>query len=236
MSPMSFPRRRAAALAAAACLSAALAGCQTGPDSPVASYPVDVRDRHPIVLANAPRVLDVFVDDRRGFSDRERRDLAAFLSEYRQKGLGPLTVQVPAGSDGVPGARATLGRIREAAGGQVRMSSYRPADPSVASAFRLTFRSLQAKVGTECGQWPQDLGVGDYEFSEANQPYYNFGCAVRSGFAAQVADPVDLVRGRQMTPPDTVRRMGNIDKLRQGTDPSTTYKTESMSVKSGVGQ
>jgi pilus assembly protein CpaD len=54
--------------------------------------------------------------------------------------------------------------------------------------------------------------------------------------ASQVADPVDLVRGRQETPPDTVRRTKVIDAVRQGQDPSTQYRQEGTSINQSVGK
>lgn len=229
--------RPAAIIAAMVALAPALAGCNTHRAEATGSvYPTDFRDRHPIVLAHAPRVLDVFVEGTRGFDERERADVAAFIAEYRRYGNGPIAAQVPAGTKLEGATRTALGRIRATAGGRLAVSSYIPDDPKIASPIRLSFHRLQARVAGTCGLWPQDLGVEDYQFNESNKPYWNLGCASQSNFAAQIADPVDLVRGRQTTPPDTGRRMQNIEKLRQGQDPSTTYKTDGTSVRSGVGQ
>ncbi len=225
---------RASALVALGALSAALAGCQSGREVTGSTYPTDVRDRHPIVLANGSRVLDIFADAPRGFSERERQDLAGFVAEYRRYGQGPLIAQVPTGTANPSAARAVFERVRSTVGVRMAVSGYQPADPALASPVRLSFQRLQAKVGSTCGLWPQDLGVADGEFSNANQPYWNHGCATQSNFANQIADPVDLVRGREMTPPDTGRRMNNIDKLRQAQDPSTTYKEEGASVRQGI--
>jgi pilus assembly protein CpaD len=229
--------RPVALLAAMAALAPALAGCNSRTaDATGSLYPSDFRDRHPIVLGHAPRVLDVFVEGSSGFSERERADVAAFLAEYRRSGNGPIVAQVPTGTKLGGATRTALGRLQAAAGGRMAVSSYVPEDPSIASPIRLSFHRLQARVASTCGLWPQDMGVEDYQFNEANKPYWNLGCASQSNFAAQIADPVDLVRGRQPTPPDTGRRMQNIEKLRQGQDPSTTYKADGTSVKSGVGQ
>ena len=50
------------------------------------------------------------------------------------------------------------------------------------------------------------------------------------------ADPVDLVRGRHETPPDTGRRMYNFGQIRQGQDPTTQYKQQQTTVQSSVSQ
>ncbi len=229
-------RRRAMLLATLGALAPALAGCVSDAETTGSAYPYDYRDRHPIVLARGARILDVFIDTRSGFDERERQDVAAFVEEFRRYGTGTLTAQVPTGTAQAAGTRLALSRIKEAAGGRISVTGYRPADPAVASPIRLSFGRLQAKVGSQCGLWPQDLGVADYEFNQSNQPYWNLGCAMQSNFATQIADPVDLVRGRQQTPPDTARRMYNIDKIRSASDPTTQYKNEGGSVRSAVGQ
>jgi type IV pilus biogenesis protein CpaD/CtpE len=76
-------------LAAVAALGSSLAACAdrvvTGP-----TYPVDVRERHPIVLADAPRTLDVFVNSATGLDSRQRDDVRAFAGEYRRYGQGQI--------------------------------------------------------------------------------------------------------------------------------------------------
>lgn len=227
--------RPIAALLLAALLPA-LGACQTGGDVTGSIYPQDHHDRHPIVLRDGARVLDVFVGGPSGLVTREREDVTSFLAEYRQFGTGALVVQVPAGAGANPSTQRALATIRAAAGGRAAIRSYEPGDPSVASPIRLTFRRLEAKVTSTCGLWPQDLGVSDSSFGSRNEQYWNFGCAYQSNLASQVADPVDLVRGRAETPPDTGRRMYNFGQIRQGQDPSTAYKQQDSSVKQGVGQ
>ena len=41
-----------------------------------------------------------------------------------------------------------------------------------------------------------------------NRNYYNFGCATQQNLAAMVANPLDLLYPRGMTPPDATRRVG----------------------------
>lgn len=229
--------RRAAPLAALLAVAApALGGCVGAAETTGSTFPSDFRDRHPIVIADLPRTLDVFVEGRSGFDARQRQDLAAYLAEYRRLGSGALVAQVPVGTENSGDTRAALARIRSAAGGRIATARYEPADLSVAAPIRLTFHKLGATVGSTCGLWPEDMGVSDGLSSNSNRPYWNHGCAMQSNFAAQIADPVDLVRGRQETRPDTGRRMYNIDRLRQGGDPSTQYNQQGQSVRSGVSQ
>jgi pilus assembly protein CpaD len=218
-----------------------LAAC--GADRAVtgSTYPHDYRQRHPIVLAEGPRTLDVFVNAAHGLDPRQREDVVAFAVEYRRYGQGPLVAQVPAGSGAEIASHRTLAAIREtleaggAPGGALVISTYLVADPRAASAIRLSFPRLKARVASRCGLWPQDLGVSDTKFNSRNEPYWNHGCAVRSNMAAQIADPVDLVRGRTETPPDTIRRTKVIDAIRQQQDPSTQYRQEGTKINKSVG-
>jgi pilus assembly protein CpaD len=219
-------RRLAWPILVLAALTPALGGCFADREVTGSVYPTDVRDRHPITLTDAPQSLDIFVQGTNGIDPRQTADLRVFMAEYRRYGQGSLVAQVPASAANAAGTRQALAAIRESAGGQLSVSSYRPVNLAVASPIRLSFVRLQAKVTDRCGMWPQDLGVTDTKFDWSNRPYWNFGCAMQSNVAAQTADPLDLVRGRSEVPPDTIRRMGNIDKLRQATDPSTNYRQD----------
>jgi pilus assembly protein CpaD len=106
------------------------------------------------------------------------------------------------------------------------VSTYRPSDPTIASPIRLSFAALKAKVASTCGLWPQDLGVSDPGFNMRNEPYWNLGCATQANMAAQVADPVDLVRGRQEGLADATRRAKDVENIRQGKDPSTQFRQD----------
>ncbi len=113
---------------------------------------------------------------------------------------------------------------------------YPVAAPTLAAPIRLSFERMQAKVAGACGTWPQDIGVSDYGVDNSNKPYWNFGCSTQATLAAQVADPVDLVRGRQEGRIDTVRRIRDVGQLRDGKDPSTQWRQDGQnSVKAQVG-
>jgi pilus assembly protein CpaD len=228
-------RRRALGIALLAGLAPALGGCFTDRAVTGSVYPHDYRERHPIALVDTARSLDLFAVGANGLDYRQANDLRAFLNEYRRFG-GTIAVQIPVGTDEIGATREVVAAIRESAGARLAMSTYHPMNRAVASPIRLSFQRLQAKVSDRCGLWPQDLGVSDAAFNLKNEPYWNFGCSVQANVAAQVADPVDLVRGRQETPPDTAKRMQNIGKLRSGSDPSTRYRQDGENkINSAVG-
>jgi pilus assembly protein CpaD len=229
------PTRRPTArlpLFACAALASAVAGC-AAPDRVVtgSTFPHDYRQRHPIVLSEGPKTLDVFVNGH-GLDARQRQDVRAFAAEYRRFGRGGIVAQVPAGSRQDIAAHHTLDAIRAALaeggvlGGYVSVATYPVIDPVAAAPIRLVFQRLQAKVASVCGQWPKDLGVSDAHLDGQNEAYWNLGCALQSNVATQIDDPVDLVRGRTESRPDTVRRSRDIDEIRKGKDPSTTYRQD----------
>ncbi|AWB21340.1 pilus assembly protein CpaD [Methylobacterium currus] len=225
--------------------SASLAACAADRRLTTGStYPMTVPERHPIVLSDSPRNLDVFVTGTGHIDPRQADDVDAFLTEYRRYGRGVLVLEVPRGSQ-VPGGAVerTLARVRARAvawgvgAREIVVAPYPVANVAVSAPVRLSFQRMQAKVAGACGLWPQDLGVTNAGFNARNESYWNFGCATQSNLASQIADPVDLVRGRQEGRIDTVTRTQDLTDLRTGKDPSTTWKQDGRaSVKNQVGQ
>ena len=222
-------------------IAAALAACQADRVVTGSTTPLDYRHRHPIVLADGARTLDVFVVGHAGLDARQYEDLKAFTAEYRRKGKGAILAQVPAGTGNDAAARHTMARIRDVLGeagvpaSYVAVTSYPVADPFVAAPIRLSFNHLTARVNSTCGTWPRDLGVSDLGHGVTNESYWNLGCAMQSNVAAQVADPVDLVRGRPEGRPDSIRRGKVIEAVREGKDPSTEYRQDGIKINQAVG-
>ncbi|MCE4225189.1 CpaD family pilus assembly lipoprotein [Methylobacterium sp. C25] len=234
------------ALAVLVLLTGSLAACKSDRvDQTGSIYPHDVRVRHPFVLAEGTTKLDIFPSGPGHLDPRQAADLDAFLLEYRRYGRGSLAIDMPRGASSAATAAAerTGAAVRRAAAenglpnGVIVVASYAAADPGLASPVRLSFQQMEAKVASACGLWPQDLGVSSPVSNLRNEPSWNLGCATRSNIAAQIADPVDLVRGRPEGRIDTVRRTQVIDKLRQGNDPSTKWNQDGKNeVKSNVSQ
>lgn len=231
-------------LAALAALAGLLGACQSrAPLTTGSLYPHDYRARHPIALAEGRRSLDVFVTGTGHLDPRQADDIDAFLLEFRRYGRGTLVLDVPSGVAPAMGAAvertgAAIRRMGARAGlgtGQLVVTGYAVASPGLAAPLRLSFQRMEAKVVGPCGVWPQDLGAGDPAFSGRNEPYWNLGCATQSNIAAQVADPIDLVRGRTEGRIDTIRRTTNIEKMRNGNDPSIPWRQDGKtSVKTQV--
>jgi pilus assembly protein CpaD len=200
----------------------------------------DYRERHPIVLGEGWRTLDLFVTGSADLDPRQREDLRAFFSEYRTHGQGIIVARVPSGSRSDAAAHYAMARINEAlaqAGlsGRLSVSSYPVVDPHLAAPIRLSFTRLTARVTSPCGAWPRDLGVSDPRDTMKNGTYWNLGCAMQSNVAAQIADPVDLVRGRTEGRADSIRRGKVIEAVREGKDPSTEYRQDGTKINEAVG-
>lgn len=236
-----LPSRKFVALAL---LAASLGACRSDRvDTTGSLYPYDVRTRHPYVLTDGTRTLDIFPTGPGHLDPRQAADIDAFLLEFRRYGRGTLALDIPRAAS--PGMGAAIERTasairRQAAqsglpGGAVAVASYAIGDPSLAAPLRLSFQRMEAKVASACGLWPRDLGTADYASSVRNEPSWNLGCATRSNFAAQVADPIDLVRAREEGRIDTARRSHVINELRAGKDPSTEWRQDGKnSVKDAV--
>ena len=80
------------------CLLLPLAGCGTTERMVVSSIPQDdYRVRHPIVLAERPRTLEILVEPETGrFDRRSAAQLREFAGLYRKFGRGPITIMPPA--------------------------------------------------------------------------------------------------------------------------------------------
>jgi pilus assembly protein CpaD len=241
MSPQPRSGSTAARIVTIAALASTLAACAADRVVTGSTPPADYRERHPIVLAEGARTLDLFIHNPGGLDARQRDDLRTFAAEYRRYGQAAIMAQVPAGTRNDAAAHATMAHVTEllrAAGvpaGYLAVTTYPVPDPVIAAPIRLTFTRLTAKVASQCGTWPQDLGISDFRHHTSNQSYWNLGCAMQANVAAQIADPIDLVRGRTEGRPDSIRRGKVIDAIREGKDPSTQYRQEGTKINQAVG-
>jgi pilus assembly protein CpaD len=217
-------------------VAALVSGCANADRISTASISMDdYRQRHPIVLAEQARRLDLFpAPEISGLDSRSTTQVVEFGTLYRDSGQGPIRVFIPALGRAAP-SRATIEAIRLALaqGGAVaplEISSYPVVNRDLASPVRLSFVGLKARVADPCGQWPSDLGSGSSTQGWENKQYWNYGCSYQNMLAEQVADPRDLVAPRGEDPADTVMRSRPISEMRKGNDPSTQWKTQNTSI------
>lgn len=210
-----------------------LAGCSTFKPTQKAFAPDEYDLRHPIRLAENVRHLDVFTNGPK-LDRRQHQDVIGFAREYASQGRGGITIAVPQGS-----GHHDLAAIRQAlsaggASGHMQVTPYSADHTMGAAPVRLSFRKLEARVSSQCGQWPADLaGAKDLETWQ-NRPYHNLGCSYQSMIAAQVADPLDLVRPRLEGPIDVAKRTKDIEALRKSEDPSTKWAKDDAKIEDGA--
>jgi pilus assembly protein CpaD len=228
--------RRPGAKALALVLMAPLCACGVNRTLPPPIVTSDYHDRHPVVLADAPHMIDVFPPamGRRLDSETAGR-IRDFVSRYHRFGHGQVTVLAPVGGPSAEAARVGVGEVRRAlatagARGNIFVGTYPVSDPSLAAPIRMSFQSIKAKVAGRCGEWPADLASGSSMEGWENKTYWNFGCASQSTLSAQVADPRDLVTPRGESASDVEMRMRAIGRVRRGEDPITDWHTKATSI------
>lgn len=213
---------------------APLCGC--GLDRTQASSIVeeDYRVRHPLVLTHEDITLDIFPEGPT-LDQNSRARIKEFYARYKNLGEGPITLLLPQGTVHDEMALRSIDAIRknlvaDGLTGPINVGVYPAPDAALASPVRLSFVGLKAKVESRCGQWPDDLASGAFGDGWENHPYWNQGCAYQSAFAAQVADPRDLVSPRAEEPSDAVTRTRAITQIRQGADPTTKWATQGSNI------
>jgi pilus assembly protein CpaD len=195
-----------------------------------ASIPNDYRHRHPIVIRESNRSVDIFVGTGRGgLSAVQRADVAGLAQDWMREGTGTIIVEIPVNT---PNARTATDSYREVrsilVGGGVPargivVRSYHPQDPRQFATIRLSYPKIAADAGP-CGLWPDDLGPSpeNKDYSE-NKPYYNLGCAQQHNLAAMIDNPSDLVQPRPEAPAYTARRSMAFERFRKGEATTTAY-------------
>jgi pilus assembly protein CpaD len=199
---------------------------------------IDWHDAHPITLIEGERTIDIFAaGGANSVGIRQEADIRAFAAEYKRSGHGPLYLAVPQGNRLAASSVAAIRQALIEGGVSPSHATYPTAGGQGSVApVKLTFARLEAKVASRCGLWPSDLnGNGGTLDSWSNRPYENYGCATQQLLAAQVADPLDLVRGRPETPGDPMRRANVVLVYRQGQPTAVQYPDTAAKINTAVG-
>ena len=190
-----------------ACLACVLmaGSCAAPVDDP--NVWADGTRNHPVDVQ--PTMRTMLVSYAGGVGPQDETRMEGFVQDYLAHGNGAIAISVPPGTDsqaaiqyfgekladlGVPRARIMVG-TRAMSDGDARVE--------------LGYIGYGASTGP-CGDWSDNLG-----FTAPNLPPPDFGCANQHNLAAQIADPRDLLRPRDMTPADATRRttvMGHYEK------------------------
>lgn len=196
-------------LIATAVLAALLAGCANQDKGlTVGSVPDDYRARHPIMISDKDLILDLPVGNFPTRMTRQAKDtISGFARDYMKSSATQILVLHPLGASNShkAGQYANLVANAVASSGvprsQISVSSYETETQGGAAPVKLVYTALAASTGP-CGVWSQDIMSN----SHANTNYENFGCATQNNLAAQIANPLDLISPRSMSPIDATRR------------------------------
>ena len=214
-------------LMAACSIATTLAGCYQTEVAQV-EYPVDTRQRHPIVVREGVQNVEVLIGrNRGGLTPSQRADVLAFAQAWRREAGSGIIIDMPRGgptnhaaTDATREIRSILAAIGVPSNA-IYVRHYRPTRFALAS-IKLNYSRLVAEAGP-CGQWPADLGPSfNWGYNE-NRPYWNLGCANQRNLASMVDNPADLIQPRGETPPYSPRRSIAIDHYTKGQNPSGTY-------------
>src|SRR5437763_2653584 len=116
--------------------AAALGACTTTQEETTASIPNDYRLRHPIVIQEADKTVEVLVGNRRGgLTASQRADVTAFAQSWLHEGTGGIAIDLPTATPNAYAATQTLHEIQSifvAVGVPphgIKVREYRPTDP-----------------------------------------------------------------------------------------------------------
>ena len=234
-------RGQAVRLAAIVLLAMTLAGCYAARET-VDIVPTDYRQRHPIVVQERSRTVEIFVGaNRGGLTPAQRADVLAFARAWTREATGGVVIDVPIGTTNERAAVESSHEIQSilsAAGlspAGMAVRPYRPSDPARLATIRLNYPRMAGEAGP-CGLWPNDLGLSEWKVQTENRPYWNLGCATQRNLAAMVDNPADLTQPRGETPAYSARRSVVLDHYRKGEPTATTYPNANAGKISDVGQ
>lgn len=229
-------RRTIRPILASLALSAALAGCQTVEQytAPVAALPNDYRANHPITIEEGLSTFDIPVGRETPYlAAGMEGNVLAFAGGFMSSGSGALAIVLPTGTPNAANAASIARQIEGvlvAGGVAPTVIEYRtyPGGTATGNApVRLAYVRLAATT-SPCGLWPDNLA------RNIDVNYANFGCATQQNLAAMVANPLDLLYPRLMTPPSAARRSNVLDAYQAGEPTGTNYPQ--ATAQTGAGQ
>jgi pilus assembly protein CpaD len=203
---------------------------------------MNYRQRHPIVINEGPRTVELFIGDKRGtLSAEQRAQVLSFARDWQREATGGIRIDVPEGTRNAAAAASAAQEARSiltAVGvppQSIALHRSRPPNPGKLATLQLHYPRMTADAGP-CGLWPHDLGATWDPEHYRNREYWNFGCAQQRNLAAMVEDPADLVEPRGEVPPYTQRRSTVLDKYRQGQGTATMDPNADKAKITSVGQ
>jgi pilus assembly protein CpaD len=210
-----FSARLAGPLMSALAAAVLLAGCATatGPQTdPMLKTPLDAWDKEIKVVAT-PQDMRLAPHET-GLSVTQADALQGFVGSWMRDEAREIIVRAPDTGPTARGANRVAWDARDrllslgVPASNIRMMAY-DAGADATAPVVVSYSTYTVETPT-CGTWR------NLSHSNDNRVYDNFGCAVASNMAAQVANPQDLLGPRDMTPADAQQRGVMFDKYRQG--------------------
>lgn len=147
-----------------------------------------------------------------GMSQTQGAALNDLFGRWLDAEAGEIVIQTPTAGPTAAGgwrvAQDSRAFLVSRGASNVRIAAYDaggdPAAPVIVGFLRYAVNT------PTCGGWD------NLAKSAGNTGYNNFGCAVTANMARQVANPEDLLRPRDTTPPSAAQRQGMYEKYRKG--------------------
>ncbi|HTM80577.1 CpaD family pilus assembly protein [Asticcacaulis sp.] len=191
---------------------AALTGCATGSGKAgnAALTAATPTEQYPLQAQTMTKTINLRINAG-GLSDNQRTALDQIAEKASWTSGAPVDVEIITSPD--PRAIAagqTVGGylVAHDVDGSNLSQLSQPGQP--ADIVTVNIVNFRARTYA-CGQTWENLAA-----TRNNTAYQNFGCAVSSNLAAQIADPRDLQTPRAATPVDMGRRSAVLDKYRKG--------------------
>jgi pilus assembly protein CpaD len=181
------------------CALLAAGSCAVTPDRDPYAPTLDGAANNPILVEPAFQSIRLdFVNG--GVTPAQMGQLDQFVTSYRDHGTGSISVSAPASPASQGLIDLVAGRINQLGIGRDKILVSTHDAPAGDMRVDVNYVSHVARTKA-CGQWADDLA-----FTLDNVTPRNFGCAVQQNFAANVADPRDLLGPRTMDPSNAGRR------------------------------
>ncbi|MEI9990715.1 MAG: CpaD family pilus assembly protein [Rhizomicrobium sp.] len=171
--------------------------------NPLSSYDPNLTDdpaiNHPILVQpNYHAIRLPFSAPQAGLMPDDTQHFDAFVAAYLQHGNGAISISAPEGGQSQYAISYFAERLASAGVPRERILVGTAASND--GKVELGYIGYDATTAP-CGNFPDNLGN-----TAENKISPNLGCAIQHNFAAQIADPRDLVAPEPMGPGDAARR------------------------------
>ena len=197
-----------------------LSGCQSNGGAgnvPVEYFTGTSLDRNAIGVTQHTEYLEVQMDARdTQLRIPELMKVREFLDTYTDVGHGPLVISMPKDAENPQLAVGAVSEIRqlawEAGVGYVKLldASYN-ADGRASTPIIMAFKTYKA-IAPKC----TSLAQIDVTNAVSSSDLPSLGCSVRTNMAAMIAEPSDLLGGRELDEGDLDRRSRQLELWRTG--------------------